>query len=977
MCNFNTLLPAAMKKYFFLLLLILVFLNVSAQLITVSPAFPKEGDQVTIIFDAAKGNKGLQDYTGDVYIHTGVITDKSTGPGDWKYVPMTWNSNTPAYKLTALGNNKFEYKITNLRTFYNVPAGETIKKIAMVFRSYNPSGNALEGKASDLGVDQGNIYWEVYPANANAIRFTSPEFEPRYTPYLLPITAGVGSNISLQAVSAKNASLTLKLNGTNVQTAANAGSIAGTATITATGENVFVASSNDGATTVGDSFKVYIAPPVTVSPLPAGVKEGINYENDGTAATLVLYAPGKGRANLIGDFNNWTETTAYQMNKTADGKYFWLRITGLTAGTEYAYQYLVDGSLRIGDPYCEKVLDPWNDQYIDASTYPNLKAYPTGKTSGVVSVLQTKQEAYNWQVTNFQRPDQKKLVIYEVLLRDFIEKHDWKTLKDSIGYFKSLGVNALHLMPFNEFEGNLSWGYNPSYYFAADKFYGPKNTLKAFIDECHKNGIAVIMDMVLNHSFGLSPMVQLYFDGSTGRPANDNPWFNPVAKHDFNVGYDMNHESADTKRFFSNVCTFWLQEYKLDGFRFDLSKGFTQKKTCDDNGGNCDVNAWSAYDASRVAIWKAYYDSLQLKSPGSYVILEHLGVNNEEVELADYGMMLWGNMNYNFTEAAKGQVSNSNFSGALHTVRNWNKPHLISYMESHDEERSMVKCKNEGASGGGYNIRDEATALQRNEMAAAFLLAMPGPKLIWQFGELGYDYSINYCGNGTINNSCRTDQKPIKWDYYTNANRVKLRNVYKAMLELRKNEYYDDLFAGATVDHDLTGAMKWFRLTSDSSKLVVVGNFGTSLSTMQVSFPSAGIWFDLISGEPIGATGGAQTITLPAGGYRVYLNRNLNGTPPTPVRDIELSDVYRLRMNPNPVISGSVIRYELPETGSVHLSLMDINGRIIDEMPQGNRGRGEHQARLSPGVAESLQKGIYLLQLQVNGKRKIIKLMVQ
>ncbi|MCG7859072.1 alpha-amylase family glycosyl hydrolase, partial [Flavihumibacter sediminis] len=147
----------------------------------------------------------------------------------------------------------------------------------------------------------------------------------------------------------------------------------------------------------------------------------------------------------------------------------------------------------------------------------------------------------------------------------------------------------------------ISWGYNPSYYFAPDKYYGPKNTLKAFIDACHKNGIAVIMDMVLNHSFGQSPMVQLYFDGANNRPAANNPWFNPVAKHAFNVGYDMNHEAAVTKRFFSNVCAFWLQEYKLDGFRFDLSKGFTQTKTCDDNGGNCDVNGWSAYDASRVA----------------------------------------------------------------------------------------------------------------------------------------------------------------------------------------------------------------------------------------------------------------------------------------------------------------------------------------------------------------------------------------
>lgn len=948
----------------------------TAQLLVSDPFFPTESDAITIVFDASKGNRGLYNYNGDVYIHSGVITDKSTGPGDWKYVKMTWNTNTALYRMTPLGNNRYEYKISNIRSFYGVPAGEIIRKMAFVFRSYNPNGNALEGKTSDLSVDQGNMYLDVYPANAHVIRLTAPESEPRYNRYILPLKATVGSVISMNAVSSKPANLSLRLNGNTVSSAAASTAVSGQATITSSGENVFVAVSQDGTTTAGDTFKIYVAPPVTVESLPSGMKEGVNYGSNEQSATLVLYAPGKNRVNLIGDFNNWQESDAYQMKRTPDGKYFWLTITGLTATTEYAYQYLVDGTLRIGDPYTQKVLDPWNDQYITASTYPGLKPYPAGKTTGIVSILQTKQEAYQWQATNYQRPDQRKLVIYEVLLRDFIEKHDWQTLKDSLGYFRSLGVNALHLMPFNEFEGNSSWGYNPSYYFAPDKYYGPRNTLKAFIDECHKQGIAVIMDMVLNHSFGQSPMVQLYFDNGSNRPSASNPWYNPVARHAFNVGYDMNHESADTKRFFTNVCAFWLEEYKLDGFRFDLSKGFTQKQTCDATGGNCDVNAWSAYDASRVSIWKAYYDSLQLKSPGSYVILEHLGVNDEEKELAAYGMMLWGNMNYNFTEAVKGQVSNSNFRGALAADRGWQQPHLISYMESHDEERSMVKAKNEGLSSGSYNIRDQATALKRNEMAAAFLLSMPGPKLIWQFGELGYDLSINYCSNGTVNNNCRTDPKPIRWNYYQEAGRVSLRNVYKAMLELRKNNYYSDLFVGGQASFDLGNAMKWLQLTSDSSKLVVVGNFGTTASSLQLSFPQAGVWFDLFTGEPVTATGTPQSISLPAGGYKVYLNRNLNGTTPTPVFEVDRIENFNLQLRPNPFTPASVLHYEIPETGVVELRLLDISGRVITSVSQGNKARGSYQYRFDPAVTAKLGKGIYLVQLQINEKRRLLKLLV-
>src|SRR5687768_915293 len=268
------------------------------------------------------------------------------------------------------------------------------------------------------------------------------------------------------------------------------------------------------------------------------------------------------------------------MNKTPDGNYWWIRISGLTPGAEYAFQYLVDGVLKIADPYAEKILDPANDATIPAATYPGLLTYPVGQ-SGIVSVLQTAAPAYNWQVNNFTRPDKRGLIIYELLLRDFLAAHDWKTLRDTLGYLKNLGVNAIEIMPFNEFEGNLSWGYNPDFYFAPDKYYGPKNTLKRFIDSAHSKGIAVVMDIALNHTYGSSPMVQLYFDAANNRPAANNPWYNPTPRHAFNVGYDMNHESLATRYFVSRVTQHWLQEYKIDGFRFDLSKGFTQTLTCD------------------------------------------------------------------------------------------------------------------------------------------------------------------------------------------------------------------------------------------------------------------------------------------------------------------------------------------------------------------------------------------------------------
>ena len=300
--------------------------------------------------------------------------------------------------------------------------------------------------------------------------------------------------------------------------------------------------------------------------VPAGAKDGVTFLNNGTSVIFNLYAPKKNSVSIIGDFNNWQVSAQYALKNSTDGTRWWIQIDNLDPNKEYAYQYYVDGSLRIADPYTEKVLDPDNDKYISSTTYPNLKAYPSGLTSGIVSTFWYNQPSYTWQSTSFTRPDPKNLVIYEMLVRDFVATHDYKTIKDTLSYFSNLGVNAIELMPISEFEGNDSWGYNPNFYFAPDKYYGTKNDLKALIDACHAKGIAVIQDIVLNHSFGSSPMVQMYF--TNGAPSADNPWYNTVATHPYNVGFQFNHESAATKYFVKNVLnTVALSLYVCTGER--------------------------------------------------------------------------------------------------------------------------------------------------------------------------------------------------------------------------------------------------------------------------------------------------------------------------------------------------------------------------------------------------------------------------
>lgn len=966
------------RKKLLLLLFILPVLPALAQYVTVDPAFPKETGQIVITVDCSQGNKGLMDYanTNDVFIHIGLITNASTNNSDWKYAKFGWATTTPEAKCVSLGNNKYQYTINNLRSWLGVASGETIKRIAFLLR--NGDGSRVQRNAN-AGIEQGNMYLKLYDNNQYA-QFILPPSEPYFDPVLSPVVKTVGDNLPVKFTVNQASALELLLNGNSVSTVANGTEITASPAITISGTQELTAKYLDGAVNKTQTISFFVAPPVTEQPLPAGVRDGINYDPaDPTSVTLVLFAPNKTKAVVLGDFNNWTENAAAQMFRTPDGQRFWKKITGLVSGTEYAYQYEIDNSLRIADPYTEKVLDPNNDQYISAATYPNLKPYPTGKANGIVSVLQTNAPAYTWQVNNFNKPDKRNLIVYELLLRDFVAAHDWTTLKDTLSYLKRLGVNAIELLPFNEFEGNLSWGYNPSFYFAPDKYYGTKNTLKAFIDEAHRQGIAVVMDMVLNHSFGQSPMVQLYWDAATNSPSASSPWFNPSAKHPYNVGYDMNHESAATHYFVSRVTEFWLKEYKLDGFRFDLSKGFTQKNSCTTGGCNTDaeVQAWSKYDATRVAIWKGYYDTIMKHSAGAYVILEHLSENSEEKELASYGMMFWGNMNYNFNEATMGWIANSDFSGGLSSSRGWDRQHLVMYMESHDEERLMYKNINFGRVQGAYNIKGLNTALKRNELGAAFGMLMPGPKMIWQFGELGFDYSINRCPDGSINDGCRTDAKPIRWDYQSVPARKNLYDVYARVLGLRQHFLYRDIFPGGTLDKDFTGGFKWMKLTTDTSSLVVVGNFEVTPQTGNVQFPSTGTWYEYLGGQPLIVSGNQQSINLQPGEYRVYINRNIASNP-TPVPEIPtINQHFRLVVYPNPVSRSGFIELEIPAAGTVTLSLTNMYGQRIADLYTGVRAKGVHRLPLSNTGFDwgKLPKGMYFLQLLMGDKKLVRPLM--
>jgi glycosidase len=940
-----------MRKILLVLSIIILSKTGVAQLLSWSPQFPTENSTLVITVDCSKGNQGLLNAAdpNNIYVHTGVTTNLSNNGGQqWLYVNGTiggaWGSATAGLKAVSLGNNKYQYTINNIRTFYGVPAGETIKNVSILFRDVNANGSLVKKQANSDGSD---MYIPVYPAGTNAIKIVRPFLEPRFVPFVEPITAGIGQSISVKALSSApvGAALSLTFNGTQIATTTLTDSVVGTANITAPGTQEIVAKLTVGANNFYDTIKFFVAPVTIKKPLPPGVKEGINYYNYTDSVTLVLYAPKKSNCMLMGDFpgSNWTFQSPYQMFQTADSNYFWITVKNLTPGTEYAFNYVVDNTIYVADPHCEKILDPFNDPFIPATTYPSLKPYPTNANvsaskNGYVSVLQICGPQYTWRANTFTPPNEKNLIIYELLPRDFNVAQNFQTIIDSIGYFKKLGINAIEFMPLQEFSGNQSWGYNPIFYFAPDKAYGTKNKLKELIDTLHSNGIAAILDVVYNQLDAFNtPQGKMYWDAVNGRPAANNPWLNPIAKHPFNVFEDFNHESTATQYLVNTSLEHWIKEYRIDGFRFDLSKGFTQKFTSD-------VGAWGAYDQSRVDNLNRYYDYIKPLYPNTYMILEHLGIPQEENVLITKGFMPWRKMTDEYNESTMGQTGNKNIGDIMwnytNNGRNAPAPRLIGYMESHDEQRLMYKNVTFGINSGGYNVRDTNIALRQMEAAGAIFYTIPGPKMLWQFGERGYDQSINRCADGSIGtgDACRLDNKPPLWGYMQNPNRRKLYDAWSKMIKLRLSN--PNVFNNNATNFEPNsndGYVKVLQIgdaTIGNMQITIVANFAPAAQTKTVTFQKTGDWYNYISSDNNATTGSStvglngltnstfnltdanQTIRLAAGEYHIYVSGTPCTTPAPTATNTTVTYCQNAAANPLTATGNNLLWYTTATGGT-------------------------------------------------------------
>jgi 1,4-alpha-glucan branching enzyme len=378
-----------------------------------------------------------------------------------------------------------------------------------------------------------------------------------------------------------------------------------------------------------------------------------------------------------------------------------------------------------------------------------------------------------------------------------------------------LGINAIELMPINESPGDYNWGYIPSYFFAPQPNYGSTQDLKRLIDECHARGIRVILDQLYNHSSEESPLLQIdrdywYYHGRHHPDADPEDYWGP----------EFNYERKDEKlgirpagQFMGDVLRFWIQEYHIDGIRFDALKELD----------NYDFLHWITQEAKHTAGSKPFYN-----------IGEHIP---EKPDIVSPNGPMDGCWHDNFYHQMHPHLCGETFD--LKQIKQALDPKqqgypegvtkAITYLCNHDQKRLLIDLGERG-------IFDDA-AFKRAELGAVFLMTAVGVPMIWMGEEFGDCTDIN----------ANEKNQQLEWSLLNNDRNRNLLEYYKGLIALRKQNpalFTSNLnFFHENPEGKVFAYERW---NDEGSRVVIVVNFSDEyLKGYQIpNFPVNGKWHE-------------------------------------------------------------------------------------------------------------------------------------
>ena len=468
--------------------------------------------------------------------------------------------------------------------------------------------------------------------------------------------------------------------------------------------------------------------------------------NEGKFAFRV-WAPHASAVSILGDFNEW-DWAKNPMAPEESG--YWISVVeNATYTQEYRFG-IVNGENQFTriDPYAIAVTNSMGN--------------------GILSDLE-----FDWGSTDFHASPKNELVIYEMHIGTFNVQRKKKpaTLDDCIhriDYLAKLGINAIELMPCAEFAGDFSWGYNPAHLFAVEQAYGGPLALKRFVKAAHERGIAVIQDVVYNH-FGPSDLSTWQFDGWSENGKGGiyfyNDWRSATPWGETRPDYGR----PEVRDFIIDNAHYWLDEFKMDGLRFDMTL-FIRHVNGDGAPGGDLPDGWSLTQAINEMVHRDF--------PGRITIAEDLQ-NNDWLTKAvgDGGAGFDLQWDAQFVHPVrKCMIAKDDIERSVDAIKsaafaqyNGDSFQRVIFSESHDEVangKARVPSEIDPSSPDGWYAR------KRSTLAAALGLTVPGVPMLFQGQELLEDEWFR-------------DTDPIEW--FRTLTFTGIHLMYRDLIALRRN----------------------------------------------------------------------------------------------------------------------------------------------------------------------------------------------
>ena len=718
-------------------------------------------------------------------------------------------------------------------------------------------------------------------------------------------------------------------------------------------------------TSAGDSV-VYerIAYKPTLAQLPAYAQMGVTLPNPGLgrdSTTFRLQVTQKSvvllRIAPAGTSLSTVTPVVLHRNYSSDD---WWRNLDLPPGTyEYVYEF-EDG---------KRIYDPWGRQ--DGVEGTRFTVGPEGLTA----------DNYVWHTTGWVRPPLNRLVIYELNVREAVAQSagqgGFKELISRLAHFNDLGVNAIELMPVTDY-GNVgpsnyfSWGYDVNQHFALEPSYGTPAEFKELVDSAHARGIAVIMDVVFNHMTDAAPLWQMLPDESY------NPYFKSATDLKPNEDAltffrDMNHWTSYTQEYIHTVLKMWIDDYRIDGFRYDFTQGIGWDAVASDSA--LGIQGWSN------RIKNEYGDSVyQIAEhlPESPALLMYTGLNSEwhdsfhdeifkdlipsqKPPFEDFSSLVLGLGAYPGNDVP---ATPSSY---------WSRTQPVNATVTHDEQSLIYEMLN------FQGVTDTVEAIWRDKVYGTMMLASLGIPMLWQGMEYGES-------RGWKSDNEKLSYRPVQWNRAsTDLGRYHFQ-WYKALIYQRR--YNPALYNGTMsilVRDDPKRTIVWgFSDSVSSSQVVLAANCSSVADTIHnIQWLSTGVWHDVIDKTDLNVS----SLPLPeliVRPYHAIIYTNMSDSElniPVYVeqpKNAVVPEEYTLFQNyPNPFNPSTTIRFALPERAQVSLVIYDVLGRSVASLIQGARNRGTYNVTWDGrSGGRPVSSGMYVAVLRINNRTLSRKLLL-